>query len=347
MNPEEDFDPEEPSEFEFEDGDPEEEKEMAKWMQNSDQPRPQRDLYGQALDKNLTFFHFPKDIGDLLRGYSDLTKGSKPTNEKQRSKRIMIAIVLGGFLGMIICGIAEITDPAGMAVAILLPVIIGLVYAVRKTTFAHRNLFVGSKGFAEFTCIDQPTNLDIQEEIHFEDVTDLCVTYTDHSLNGMYSKTVFKYIWVNRTTGKQLYKKQGQYDKRQIFKDPIGLDFSEASAKYWSIHLMNGFEKKIKAGGNESFYLWSEGGHTFTEFIRLTLGSITFIKDGKPAFTYKLEDIQKIYRKENMLHIQHRNFEKTLFFMRKGNEDVIPLAELSNQGYFFLAMERILGYALV
>jgi hypothetical protein len=53
-----------------------------------------------------------------------------------------------------------------------------------------------------------------------------------------------------------------------------------------------------------------------------------------------------MYSKGADLFIEHKNFEKKLFFFKSGNQDSIPLRMLCNRQFFYKAMELLLGYTI-
>lgn len=94
------------------------------------------------------------------------------------------------------------------------------------------------------------------------------------------------------------------------------------------------------------FNLYSHEKNIFSSYIKLGIGFITFLKSQNEEFTYKFNEIKRMYSKGNELHIQHNNFERKLFFFKSGNEDVIPMINLCNRQFFYKAMELLLGYKI-
>ena len=75
------------------------------------------------------------------------------------------------------------------------------------------------------------------------------------------------------------------------------------------------------------------------DFVYYTLT----IHNENQDIAYSMENIQRIFVKQGVMHIQHKNFEKVLFIFRKGNENLIPLNTLCNQRLFFLLLTRYFG----
>ena len=91
--------------------------------------------------------------------------------------------------------------------------------------------------------------------------------------------------------------------------------------------------------------LYSFENNFFQPYIRLGVGYITFLK-GDESFTYKFNEIKRMYSKGAELFIEHHNFEKKLFFFKSGNQNSIPLRNLCNIQFFFKAIELLLGYKI-
>ena len=80
-------------------------------------------------------------------------------------------------------------------------------------------------------------------------------------------------------------------------------------------------------------------------YIRIGIGFITFL-NGNETFTYKFNEIKRIYSKNAELFIEHKNFEKKMFFFKSGNQNSVPLRNLSNRNFFYKALEILIGYSI-
>ncbi len=105
-------------------------------------------------------------------------------------------------------------------------------------------------------------------------------------------------------------------------------------------------ETFIQKQGYIPFTLYSHVENTYSLYIKIGIGFITFIKGEKEEFTYKFNEIKRMYSKGANLHIEHTNFERTLYFFKSGNQDVIPMLNLCNSTFFYRAMELLLGYKI-
>jgi len=142
----------------------------------------------------------------------------------------------------------------------------------------------------------------------------------------------------------------GEYDKNYDIKFRGMyhlLDFCRSIERYWTIYLLDRLEQDLQEKGFVTFTIFSREKSKFQKYIKLGIGFITFIKPSGEEFTYKFNDIKKVYTRGNELHIQHKNFERTLFFFKSGNEDVIPMLDLCNRQFFYKALEILLGYSIV
>ena len=53
-----------------------------------------------------------------------------------------------------------------------------------------------------------------------------------------------------------------------------------------------------------------------------------------------------MYNKGDELVIEHINLKKQFLFFKSGNEDRIPLSQITNRRFFFEALKRLSGYTL-
>ena len=92
-----------------------------------------------------------------------------------------------------------------------------------------------------------------------------------------------------------------------------------------------------------NIFNWKEG--VFIPYIQLGIGYITFLHR-QENFTYRFNDIKRMYIKGTDLFLEHKNFEKVLFIFKSGNKNSIPLDALSNRQFFIKAAEILLGYSI-
>ncbi len=154
-------------------------------------------------------------------------------------------------------------------------------------------------------------------------------------------KVNYQFAWINRNTKKPIYQDGGEYTSigynPSIYEYPKYWLNIEAE-KHWTIFLLDRMEKTIEENGYLEFIILP-----WTPFVRIGLGYITFLKENE-KFTYKFDEISKIYIKGTDLYIEHKNFEKILFFFKSGNQNKIPLQMLCNRQFFFKALEILVGH---
>ncbi len=212
--------------------------------------------------------------------------------------------------------------------------------------FKHTNFFVGVNGFAEFRCANSRTHITTSTEINFNEITDVYLYQVEMYLDNKYKYTDYFYIFFNSETGAHVYVKKGKYHKKKPKKQPLEFKFCQRVEHYWTVYLLDSMEKKLEEDGHLVFNLYDLEKKTITPYIHLSLGEITFLKNGSPVFTYQFDEIKRIYAKGNDLFIEHTNYHKTLFFFKSGNADKIPMLNLCNRPFFYNAMELLLGYQL-
>lgn len=314
--------------------------------QNTPQFKPIFDIWGNKLNENLDFLKLPKLIGKIIGAYSDLPAGAEPLTGSQMTFRILKGLLIGLTIGAIIyfTGSPNVT---WTVIWFLVPTAIAFLIMNSSNKFEHHNFFIGINGFSEYQCTDSRNNITIDTEVNFNEITDVYFYQVEKKINFNYQGTDFLYVFLNTNNGKIAYTKDGTYDKKtKIEEQPIGLNFCRKVEQYWTIYLLDKMEKDIEQKGHILFNLYSHESNLYSPYIKLGVGQITFIKGGKEEFTYTFNDIKKIYSKGSDLFIEHKNFQKTFFFFKSGNEDVIPMVNLCNRQYFYKAMEILLGYKI-
>lgn len=316
-------------------------------LQDTPQFHPIFDFWGDKLPANSDFFKLPQKIGKIIVGHSDLPNEEQPLTSKKKIINCIIAVAIGSAIGSAIFFMANLTSPFWICIWFIVPPSIALWLTVSTNKFKHTNLYVGVNGFALFTCENNRKNITEEIEVNFNDMTDFYVYTVEHTINFMYQETRFLYECFNRNTGELLFARNGEFNKRHNVRTQGEiLNFCRTIERYWTVYLLDRLEQDIQSKGHVTFTLYSHDKNIFQEYIKLGIGFITFIKPDRQEFTYQFSDIKKMYIQDNELHIRHKNFERTLFFFKSGNEDVVPLLNLCNRHFFYKAMEILLGYSL-
>jgi len=317
-------------------------------LQETPQYNPIYNFGGGPVDKDLDFFALPKNIGKLICGYSNLFKNEIPLNSGKKIKEKIKNVIIGLVIGIVINLLAAPLDLNWILIWLFAPILIALLIESKESKFKKYNAFVGVNGFAEFAFVGDRQNITTSKEVNFSSATDLYVYYIEKKTNYSYLRTDFLFIWLNTQTGEILFVKENSFNKESTSRKDFsnGLKFSQMSEKYWTVYLLDKMEAVLKKEGFLSFNLYNHEKNIYGSYIKLGVGFITFIKGGNTEFTYRFNDIKKMYTSGNELHIQHNNFEKTLFFFKSGNEDIIPLLNLCNRQFFYKAIELLLGYKI-
>jgi hypothetical protein len=121
--------------------------------------------------------------------------------------------------------------------------------------------------------------------------------------------------------------------------------FIEAE-KSWTLYLLDNMESTLEKNGFLDFKLCQFDPFVCASYIRLGIGFITFLFNGKET-TYRFNEIKRIYTKGTDLFIEHDNFKKHLFISESGDKNYIPLLNLCNRQFFIKAIEILLGYSIV
>ena len=270
---------------------------------------PIYDLRGKVLDKEVEFFYLPQNIGKLLYGVSNYRKGS-PLKDKN---------VKPSFFGKI---------------------------ANAFTSYKYESEIVGSNGFGIFICKDQTDNLIRKDIVCFDDATDLFFTYTDNVVNFIYQGTDIRFAFVNKDTNKVLFQEVWIYNKKHSTDNCLVYNLTNCVEITWTAYLSAKMEKDLQEKGYLSFATYNNRSEKFEEFVRLDALGITFLQDKKEPFTYHFDEIKQMYSKGGELVIEHINLKKQFLFFKSGNENRIPLLQITNRRFFFEALKRLSGYSL-
>lgn len=317
-------------------------------QQETPQFKPIFDFWGEKINEVVDFFVLPKRIGKIIGGFSDLTLQDNPYTEGEKTKRIFKGILTGLSIGVAIFFLGSLTNPIWIAIWFGVPIAISLWVSNAINKFNHKNFFVGVNGFAEFICEDKRENITTSIEVNFNEVTDLYVYQVEKKVNFNYTGTDFLYMWLETNTNKIAYAKSGTFSKEEKDErlNPVELTFSRLAERYWTVYLLDNMETYIQKQGYIPFNLYLHEKNTFYRYIKLGIGYITFMKGENEEFTYKFNEIKRMYSKGSNLHIEHTNFERKYYFFKSGNEDVIPMLHLCNRAFFYKAMELLLGYKI-
>ena len=329
-------------------------------QQDTPQFAPKKTPWGESA-VGLAFFKLPKKIGKIIGGFSTAFEGEKIDTYskylikcfKKSIKSASYAAVISGIMFAIWTS-NKVENAGGIAIGLFcIFYIIGLLVTLYKNKniylFNHSNYFVGINGFAIYKCEEKIDNIVFDLEVNFNDVTDLAIeeilefydnTSSDNSIS-------YKISWFNSKTKVAIhqFKKSFSISKRNPTKsDNYEYHFYEEAEKYWTVYLLDNLENMLSKKGYIEFNLFSYDENIVIPYIKLGAGFITF--NTEPEQTYKFNEIKKVYVKEIELFIEHKNFEKIMFFFKTGNRNSVPLIYLANRHFFYKTFELLLGYSI-
>lgn len=304
--------------------------------------KPAFDLFGKKISESTLFFKLPERIGIIIGAYSSLKEDDKPLTEKQKKtnliKGLIVAIII--YLLIFFLGKPNLTWSFIWFVVTFLVI---WFFTSQINIYFHNSFFVGTHGYAQFETSDKKSENCTERVVKFNDISNIYVHFTEVKQNFRYERTDYKYyIFDNENILVDGY--SGYYDKNEnTSEQPLELNFCRKIEQSWNIYLLNTMEEKLNKDGHISFYLYRSG--KLEKFIKIGVNEITFLRDDK-EFTYKYDDIKRIYTSGNDLYIEHSNFERKLFFITSGEQDRIPLLKLCNRNFFYKSLEVLLGYSI-
>lgn len=309
---------------------------------------PKFDIWGGEISDSIDFFILPKKIGKIISGYSTIFKHSKPSTNKEKSKRIIKAIGISLAISLFIIFAFNVENPIWIFVWGLLPLLINLWFANFSNSFSGTCFYIGVNGIAYFKCKDNRKNITDSYEINFNNVTDFISIRVINKTNFNYTGTDYSFVWLNNNS--VIKEINGSHDSKEGKPSILHFDFwlHEKAEKYWTIYLLDNMEKDLESKGYLEFNLFEYSNNRFNKipYIHLGIGYIKFLTS-KGEVNYRFNEIKQIYTKGNNLFIEHSNYEKKFYFFESGNKNGIPLSNLSNRLFFFKAMELLIGYKLV
>lgn len=308
--------------------------------------KPSINHWREPIEDDLEFFQFPKNIGRIISGYTTLKKDINPTTDKQQIGCYAQAIFISLLVSLGIIYFLDVQeDPFLIVLWIILPLLAAVYFAKEGVKFEHFCSYIGVNGFAIYKCTDERSNITKNIEINFNDVTDLIKITQVNKKNFNYSHTDFAFVWIKNE--KEIYAEENQYfdEKGNPQRNNTEYWINTFAEKYWTVYLLDKMEHDLEKKGYIEFnlFVFENNKPIKTPYIHLSIGSIKFLTP-KGNVVYNFDDIKKVYTKGTTLYIEHKNYEKFLFFFESGDKNGIPLLNLGNREFFFKALDLLLGY---
>ncbi len=316
------------------------------------------DFKDEPIDQGFTFFKLPQRIGKLIGGFSNLAKSTVKKSDGQHFwdtiKSSYISLPLGAAYFIYVYSTGNYSPDREH-----LPILFFLIYAAivifvkfrfgyNSVKFSYINYYIGINGFAYYKCEGDTETLIADYEINFNEVTDLLSKMEVRKRNFQYVTTAYLFAWIDIKSGKRKFHISDTFnDEKGNPSKFLTPDYwlNREAEKYWTVYLLDKMEDELDSKGYLEFRLFNYETLVYTPYIHIGVGFITFLYDSE-SFTYRFDEIKRIYTKGTDLFIEHKNFQKKLFFIKSGNENSIPLMNLSNRQFFFKAMELLLGYSI-
>jgi hypothetical protein len=319
-------------------------------MQDIAMPLPLIDHYGNSIPEKAVFFKKPNRIGKIISGSTSFFETSKPLTSGEKTgkyaKFIIISLVIGG----LICLIFRVTSPIWLSIWIAIPFIIALIAASNSVIFKGVCNYIGENGFAEYSFLNTPENITSATEISFDDVTHIIKGSVVKKRNFNYEGTDYFFLWLHK--GKQIHIHEGTHQNKnnEARKYPFPYHFMTLAEDQWTKLLVQNMYDDLRQNGFIVFDIIvkpkDSENYVDVPYIKLGEGFVEFLFKDNPI-KYDRKDIKKIYFQNGNLFIEHNNYEKKFFgWVEKGNKNGIPLTNLGNQKFFFMAFPLLMGFDL-
>ena len=315
-------------------------------VQVTPQQAPSIGLNGEKLANNLLFFKYPQKIGKISGAYSDCNIQDKPFSTHEKDRNFGLVLILG----IIFCIAFHLLTKSSLWLTLFVSagmLIATLFIVYQYQIFSKWNLFVGVNGFARYQCTDNFEHLKVNLEANFKDLTDVYYYETTRfgNLNPSKSSYYF-YSFLNLDKQRAVYSEKGAFYNSPDKSQPVSLVFCRKVLQSWNQYLLDQMDAEIEKKGFILFHLYYPAQKVFIPIVKLKFREIIFIDSQKNEFSYRPQDIKRIFTRKNILYVTHQQPFVKLPKEQIGRINQIPLHYLCNRDYFFKVLETLLGYRL-
>ncbi|MFN8395591.1 MAG: hypothetical protein U0176_13205 [Bacteroidia bacterium] len=307
---------------------------------------PQIDLRGNRIPEDLGWFKLPKNIGEYVCGHTDMSANAKPTNLQGRDRRMMIGGGIGAVVGLVAVIVKGIDESILTIALFVVPILIGVFLAIRSNTLLATNIIIGKEGFAYYICRDTFTQLDRNDEVRFDEITDLIVQAETIDLNPASKRNVFVFKWLNRQSHTEVYQSKFHYDPRGFEASPLVMEFCLECMQQWTTNLLSGLEAKLAKGQEETFRSYDQANNSYRDFARISKTTLTILREDGSSVAYPFQDIEKLKVQDGWIRFRHKDAQRKTIFSQPDKSEAIQLKTISNLQYFLRALSLASGHPL-
>lgn len=288
-------------------------------------------------------------IGPIISAVTNKKKsGWHPLTSQQKAQRNALAVVLGLVLGMLGAFVGmwiHETLVRGLGLWTLREVdwafaltfglgglIVGIVGPIAAIALLRRPeaTFVGKHGIERYRrgLLFGPK----LEVLRFDDASSLKVSRVRQFVNGVYSGTLYDYVWWD-AKGKRAFRLNGSYrdDGKLIASEPVVFAFAAESA--WSNHRIAYFDRMIAQQGMARF-------HCGRDWLGIGKGFLE-IGAGGSQQRLAISDLENIHLEQGMLVLKKKGAREGFF----SSEGVFrfPVAAMDDFQVFLVVLEEQTG----
>jgi curved DNA-binding protein CbpA len=301
--------------------------------------RPEFGCAGERVDSNSVYFWYPRNIGTILFGHSDLYAGFKLPTQKEIFRRASIYVLIS----LVFWGVTLLFSPNQFweVVWLILPLAI-TGYAISGSNKEVFNcVFVGVNGFAlaSKTYSRQGEGLSDEVDVSFDSIDIVFFFQKDCKISWQYDHS--EILFVCYDDGLKLVHHYFEEYNKDVFATPYNLSFYHKVEEYWTAYCLDTLEQKLESEGRISFMQFDPELKYITDVISLSRVNIKF-QNGE---SYDLDEIGKVYTKGSKLYFESKGYNRS-FFQSDGTRDHLDLSLIGNRRFFVATLEILTGYKI-